>query len=423
MRVVVVGGGVAGVSTVAALRAGGFDGDLTLVDAGEFPYDRPPLSKDYLAGSKDLEQIALQRPHWYDEQGVRLLTRTTVTALRTPDGGIELGDGTLLPADRVVLATGGGAARPPIPGAVGDRVHVLRTAEDADRLRAVLVPGARILVVGAGLIGAEAASTAVDLGCEVVLADPVAMPLAAALGEDLAAWLHGLHARRGITTLRAGIASFAETGDGVEASFAGGVEASFAGGVEPRTSDAAALGAVARAERLRAFDAVVLGVGMTPQTALAEAAGLDVDGGVLVDAGQVTSNPAVLAVGDGARTRRGPRVEHWEAAQHDGARAAATILGTPAPEPPAPWFWTDRHGRHVEVVGHMDAADQIIVRGSFEDPSFSVFGLRDGLVVAAAAVDDSTAVRAARRMIDRRIPADPARLSDPSVNVRVLLRG
>jgi NADPH-dependent 2,4-dienoyl-CoA reductase/sulfur reductase-like enzyme len=239
----------------------------------------------------------------------------------------------------------------------------------------------------------------------------VATPLAAALGEDLAAWLHGLHARRGITTLRAGVASFAETGDGIEASFAGGVE--------PRTSDPAALGA----ERSRVFDVVVLGVGMTPQTALAEAAGLDADRGVLVDAGQVTSNPAVLAVGDGARTRRGPRVEHWEAAQHDGARAAATILGTPGPEPAAPWFWTDRHGRHVEVAGHMDPADQVIVRGSFDDPSFSVFGLRDGLVVAAAAVDDSTAVRAARRMIDRRIPADPARLSDPSVNLRVLLRG
>ncbi|MFB9624133.1 NAD(P)/FAD-dependent oxidoreductase [Nonomuraea helvata] len=384
MRVVIVGGGIAGVSTAAALRAGGFDGDLTLVDAGEFPYDRPPLSKDYLTGAKDLEQIALRPPQWYDKQSIRLLNRVRVTALRS--GGVELQDGTLLPADRVVLATGGGAARPPIPGC--ERAHVLRTAEDADRLRAALRPGARVLVVGGGLIGAEVASNAVDLGCEVVLTDPVATPLAAAVGVELAAWLHRQHTTRGISTVQAGVESL----DGAETALAG---------------------------VRRVFDAVVLGVGMVPETALAEAAGLKVDRGIVVDGGQVTSNPAILAVGDSARSRDG----HWEAAQHDGARAAATILGAPPPMPTAPWFWTDRHGHHVEAVGHMAAAGRTVVRGSFDDPAFSVFGLCDGLVVAAAAVDDSNAVRAARRMIDRRIPVDPARLSDPSVSLRSLLRG
>ncbi|MEV4581588.1 FAD-dependent oxidoreductase [Nonomuraea jabiensis] len=401
MKVVIVGGGVAGVSTAAALRSGGFDGDLTIVDAGEFPYDRPPLSKEYLAGSRELKQIALQPPHWYDEQRVRLLSRTMATALRIRDGGVELADGRLLSADRVVLATGGGAARPPIPGVGSDRVHVLRTVEDADRLRAALTPGARVLVVGAGLIGAEVASTAVELSCEVVLVDPVPTPLAAALGNELAIWLHGLHARRGVTVEREGVAAFTET--------SGGIEASFLGSLEPQV-----------------FDLAVLGVGMLPSTSLAAAAGLEVDRGIVVDARQVTSNPAVLAVGDPARTRRNrlllPRTEHWEAAQHDGARAAATILGTRPPASAAPWFWTDRHGRHVEVVGHMETAERIVMRGCFDDPAFSVFGLLDGRVVAAAAVDDSTAVRAARRMIDRRVPADPDRLSDPSVNLRTLLR-
>lgn len=394
---VIVGGGVAGVSTVAALRAGGFDGDLTLVDAGEFPYDRPPLSKEYLAAGKDLKQIALRPPYWYDEQRVRLINQSTVTALRP--GHVELAGGLLLRADRVVLATGGGAARPPIPGAGSPRVHVLRTAEDADRLRAALTPGARLLVVGAGLIGAEVAATAAGLGCEVVLADPVAAPLAAALGPELAAWLHGLHARRGIVTVCAGVASFEE--------IRGGIQARFSSGFEPA----------------RVFDAVLLGVGMVPATGLAAPAGLAVQRGVLVDDRQVTSNPAVLAVGDAARPRHGPRAEHWDAAQHDGARAAAAILGTRPPAPVTPWFWTDRHGLHVEVAGHMEAAHHVVVRGSFDDPAFSVFGLRDGLVVAAASVDDPNAVRAARRMIDRRVPADPGRLSDPSVNLRALLRG
>ncbi|MEU5095243.1 FAD-dependent oxidoreductase [Streptomyces sp. NPDC020996] len=401
-RVVIVGGGIAGVSTAGALRAGGFDGDVTIVDPGEFPYDRPPLSKDFLLGVKNTEQIALQPPQWYDDQRVRLVNRTAVTALHPAEGKVELSDGAVLPADRVVLATGGAAARPPIPGIGSERVHVLRTAEDADRLRPALAPGADILVVGAGLIGAEVASTALRLGCEVTLVDPVAVPLNAALGPDLAAWLHGLHARHGITAVQAGVEAFADRGERIEARLAG---------------ESAA----------RSYDAVVLGVGMVPHTELAERAGLEVDRGIVVDAGQVTSHPAVLAVGDPARTRHDgvllPRTEHWEAARHDGARAAATLLGAEAPAPTAPWFWTDRHGRHVEAVGHMDAAESTVVRGGFDDPSFAVFGLRDGFVVAAAAVDDSTAVRAARRMIDRRVPADAGKLADPAVNLRSLMRG
>ncbi|MFG2965893.1 NAD(P)/FAD-dependent oxidoreductase [Streptomyces sp. NPDC048288] len=401
-RVVIVGGGVAGVSTAAALRSGGFDGDLTLVDAGDFPYDRPPLSKDFLAGTKDIKQIALQPPQWYDDQRVRLINRTAVTALRPRDASVELPDGRLLPADLVVLATGGGAARPPIPGIDSDRVHVLRTADDADRLRPALAPGARVLVVGAGLIGAEVASTAVRLGCQVDLVDPVAVPLAAVLGPELASWLHDLHARHRITTLRASVESFTELRTGIEVRLTSVAEP-------------------------RLYDAVVLGVGMVPCTELAQFAGLEVDRGIVVDERHVTSNPAVLAVGDPARVRRDgallPRTEHWEAARHDGARAAATLLGTAPPEPTVPWFWTDRHARHVEAVGHLDTAEHTVVRGAFDDPPFAVFGLRDGLVVAAASVDDPSAVRAARRMIDRRIPADAARLADPSVKPRDLLRG
>jgi NADPH-dependent 2,4-dienoyl-CoA reductase/sulfur reductase-like enzyme len=396
-RVVIVGGGIAGVSTAGALRAGGFDGDITLVDGGEFPYDRPPLSKEFLAGTKDIQQIALQPSQWYDDQRVRLLNRTVVAALRPREGKVDLTDGTLLPADRVVLATGGSAARPPIPGGDSQRVRVLRTAEDADLLRPHLVPGARLLIVGAGLIGAEVASTAVRLGCEVTLVDPLAEPLRAALGPELATWLHDLHTWHGITTVQAAVESFTDRGYHIEARFAG-----------RRGS--------------RPYDAVVLGVGMVPHTGLAEQTGLAVDRGIVVDAGQVTSNPAVLAVGDSARRRGAPRAEHWEAAQHDGTRAAATLLGADAPAPTAPWFWTDRHGRHVEAVGLMDSAAETAVRGTFDDPSFALFGLRDGYVVAAAAVDDSAAVRAARRMIDRRIPADAGRLSDPAVNLRALLR-
>jgi 3-phenylpropionate/trans-cinnamate dioxygenase ferredoxin reductase component len=401
-RIVVIGGGIAVVSTVAALRAGGFDGELTLVDAGELPYDRPPLSKEFLKGDRDIKQIALQPEQWYVEHSVRLLNRTTATAVRPGTGRVELSDGSALPADRVVLATGGRAARPLIPGGASDRVHVLRTVQDAERLRAALVPGATVLVVGAGLIGAEVASTALDVGCRVVLADPAHRPLATVFGDGIAGWLHDVHGQRGIETVHAAVESFRE--------IPGGIEATFSGQDAPRR-----------------VDVVLLGVGMVPETSLAEAAGLDVDRGVIVDDGQVTSNPDILAVGDPARIRRHgvllPRTEHWEAAQHDGVRAAASILGLPAPPGTAPWFWTDRHGLHVEAVGEMAVADTVIPRGHLGEPPFAAFGLRERRVVAAVAVNDSAAVRAARRLIDRAIPADPGRLADITTDLRKLLRG
>lgn len=400
--VVIVGGGIAGVSTAAALRAGGFVGDVTLVDAGEFPYDRPPLSKDFLEGGKQLTDIALQRPQWYDDNKIRLIPTSRVTALDTASGQVELFDGTRIAADRVVLATGGRAARPPIPGSSSPRVHVLRTAGDAARLRAALFTGARVLVVGAGLIGAEVASTAVDLGCQVTLVDPVRPPLAAAVGTEIARWMHDQHGARGIHLVRAGVEELRDN--------ASGIEARLTNDAEPQT-----------------FDVVVLGVGMVPETALAEAAGLEVDRGIIVDRTQTTSNPAVLAIGDPARTRHDgtllPRTEHWEAAQHDGQRAAAAILGIAPPAEGAPWFWTDRHHRHVEVVGAMAGAERTVLRGALGDPKFSAFGLVGDRLIGAVGVDDSTAVRAARRLIDRGIAVDADRLADPSVELRTLLRG
>lgn len=400
-RVLVVGGGIGGVSTVAALRAGGYAGDLTLVDAGEFPYDRPPLSKAYLAGTAEAKQLALQPPAWYDEQAVRLVTGVRATRLSPATGEVALSDGTTLRPDRVVLATGGGAARPPIPGADSPRVHVLRTLDDADRLRPVLTGGGRLLAVGAGLIGAEVASTAAELGCQVVLADPVAPPLAAAVGPELAEWLHADHAGHGIEVVQGAVTALAETAAGITARL-GGEDAD------------------------RTFDAVLLAVGLRPETALAEEAGLTVDRGIVVDPGHVTSNPAVLAVGDPVRVRSGtgvaPRAEHWEAAAHQGQRAAATLLGLPAPEPTAPWFWTDRHQRHVEAVGHMAAASDTVVRGALGGDRVAVFGLHEGRVVAVAAVDDPTSIRAARRMIDRAVPVDATELADPAVDLRKLLR-
>ncbi|MER7558719.1 FAD-dependent oxidoreductase [Nocardioides sp. NPDC126508] len=398
--VVVVGGGIAGVSTVAELRKHGYAGELTLVSADPIPYDRPPLSKEYLAGGRDLDSIALQAPEWYAEQRVSLVGGAVAVALRPDAGEVELADGRVLSADRIVLATGGRAVRPAL-GEVGSAIHVLREVGEADRLHTQLVPGARLLIVGAGLIGAEVASTARKLGAEVVLVDPLAPPLAAAVGLEVATWLHGLHTDHGVEALTTTVETLLETPTGVAAQLKG----------EPDS---------------REFDAVLLAVGLAPETALAAAAGLETSRGILVDAGQVTSHPSVLAVGDCARRRDHHRAEHWEAAQRDGARAAATILDAPPPPASAPWWWSDRYGLHVEGVGEMrspDAEHTTVVRGAVGEPPFSVFTLRGERVIGAVAVDDSNAVRAARRMIDRGVDVRASDIADPGTDLRKLLRG
>ncbi|MFD4325201.1 NAD(P)/FAD-dependent oxidoreductase [Nocardioides sp. NPDC058538] len=414
--VVVVGGGIAGVSTVAELRKHGYTGELTLVSADPIPYDRPPLSKDYLLGAKGLESISLQAPEWYAEQRVDLITDALVVALDPAAGTVELSDGRELSADRIVLATGGHSRWPDLERVVRellDRpsagrdiprsttgIHTLRSDDDADALRHVLLPRARLLVVGAGLIGAEVASTARKLECEVVLVDPADPPIAPAVGVQVATWLHSLHAVHGVETVTATVEKLEST--------SAGVVAHIAGEAEPRT-----------------FDAVLLAVGMVPDAAVAKAAGLEVDNGVLVDDRQVTSHPNVLAVGDCARRRGHRRAEHWEAALHDGQRAAATILGVEAGAETAPWFWTDRYDLHVEVVGEMhepDSEHESVVRGTLGEPPFSVFILRGERVIGAVAVDDPATAKAARRLIDRGVDVRASALADPTTDLRKLLR-
>jgi len=395
--VVVVGAGIGGISAAASLRARGYDGEVTVVDAGDFPHDRPPLSKAYLAGKTGAADIALQPEHWYDDNRINLRCQRRATALRC-EGAVELDDGTMIAASRVVLATGATAARPILPGIEDDRIHGLRTATDADRLAAALVPGARLLIVGAGLIGAEVASTATDIGCAVTLVDPTEIPLSQAFGADVADWLHGLAARRGVDVHTAAVRGFTSSREGITATIG---------------------------ETSADFDAVLMAVGMRADTALAAAAGLRLDRGVLVDDAMVSSNSAILAVGDvasptGAFTGgRG----HWETARLQADRVAATIVGQPlqAGAPPPPWFWTDRFGLHVEVVGEMSSGESVVVRGTFGEPPFAAFALRGDKLVGAVGVDDTKAVRAARRMIERDVSVDAEALRDISIDLRTLL--
>ncbi|MDQ4502883.1 FAD-dependent oxidoreductase [Sinomonas sp. ASV322] len=406
-QIVVVGGGVAAFSAISELRSRGFDGAITLLSPEGLPYDRPTLSKGYLLGTEDATKIRLAPEAWYAERSIELVPERAV-ALRPAEGAVELDGGRRLPADRVLLATGGVPRCLGVPG--GEAAHTLRDLADSDALRRALAPGARVAVVGAGLIGAEVASAAVVLGAEATLIDPVDPPLVPAVGEALARRLHAMHAERGIRTI-VGAPVGIEAHDGAAPGSAYSV----------RFADGSTVAA----------DAVVAGIGILPDTALAEAAGLEAEGGVIVDDTGATSNPAVFAAGDTCRRRAGDgtlarRSEHWEAAVHSGQVAAAGMLGAEPPQFGAPWLWSDRHGVHVEAVGTLDERHapgaRTVLRMVDGVPQAAFLLAADGHLLGCSAVDLPLVVRAARRIIDRGIVPDPDALADPSADPRKLTR-
>ncbi|GGV76196.1 hypothetical rubredoxin/ferredoxin reductase [Streptomyces gelaticus] len=402
-RIAMVGAGLSAVSACDALRGGGYDGEIVLLsDEAGPPYDRPPLSKDVLTGSAATRgDIALRPADWYEKQRVELRPGIAVTALRPDEGVLELADGSELTADRIVLATGGTARTLPVPGADDPAVHTLRTWAEAERLRARLVPGARIAVIGAGLIGAETAAVATALGCAVTLIDPVPVPLTAVVGPDIAGALHARHRAEGIDVITGGVERI-DRAPGTEE-----VTVTVGGRPEPV-----------------AADTVVVGIGIRPATALAEAAGLTVDNGIVVDVAQRTSHPRVYAVGDVARRSGDPvRHEHWDAARSSGQAAAAGLLGAAPPARSASWFWSDRYGSRLEGVGSMADAEETVVRGDVASGAFTVFGLRASVLIAAAAIDRPKDIKAAQRLIARAVPVRADRLTDPATELRALLRG
>ncbi|GAA3325204.1 NAD(P)/FAD-dependent oxidoreductase [Paeniglutamicibacter sulfureus] len=398
--VVIIGGGLSGFTAAKELRGRGFAGTLSIIDPEGLPYDRPPLSKDYLAGSKDAAGIALAPATWYVENNVTVITGTA-TALDPDAGTATLADGRVLVADRFVLATGGRARRLSIPGGDLPGVLELRTKNDADTLRGLLAPGVRLAIVGAGLIGAETASSARAFGAEVTLVDPVEIPLVPAIGEVLASRLHAMHSEHQVRTVT--------------------------GIPEEITQDAEGYGILLSTGETIAADVVLVGIGIIAATELAEAAGLDTDNGVLVDERGATSHPRVFAVGDSARTRLADgtllrRAEHWEHAMNAGATAAAAILNQEPPVHGASWFWSDRHGVHVEGVGSMHGDGEHVVR-MLDGVPIAAFRLdAEGLMLGAAAIDGGLTVRAARRIIDRSIKVDPLALADPATELKKLAR-
>jgi 3-phenylpropionate/trans-cinnamate dioxygenase ferredoxin reductase subunit len=400
---VIVGGSAAGIAAALSLRDHGFPGRVTVIDADcELPYERPPLSKAIAdAGMRFL--VPIMPAEVYAERDVELLLSTRVLALEPARRLVVLDDGRTLQADHVLLATGARALLPQLPGVSLPGVLTLRDAHDARELTDRLRRGGPVVVVGGGFIGLEVAAVAREAGLDVTVVEQAPRPLERPMGPDLAGRVTRLHTCRGVR-IRTGVSVLEFTGGGE------------VDGVRLTTGE------------VLPASTVVVGVGVRPDTALAEHAGVACDHGVIVDRQCRTSDPWILAAGDVTRQPNpflsAPgRIEHWDNAQKQGAVAGAVMAGAADREhTDLPYFYSEQFGHTLQMYGRFDTGDTFVLREDATDASFLGFWLRDGRITAAAALDRPKDLRTVRPLIETGAPVTAADLSSPDTNLRALAK-
>jgi 3-phenylpropionate/trans-cinnamate dioxygenase ferredoxin reductase component len=395
---IIVGASLAGAKAAETLRDEGFDGRVVLVGAeDERPYERPPLSKDYLRGEVGREKVYVHDESFYAEHDIELRPGRTVESLDTSTSELALDDGERLRYDRLLLTTGAEPRRLSIPGAELDGVLYLRSVQDSDALRERLERGGAVVVVGAGWIGAEVAASARQRGLEVTVLDPVGVPLERVLGAEVGAIYRDIHTDHGTEMLM---------GTGVEA-FEGDKAVE-----RVRTSDGREL----------ECDFVVVGVGVEPRTQLATQAGLAVDNGISVDKHLQTSVPGVFAAGDVANAHH-PfygeqiRVEHWANALNQGPAAARNMLDRTVAYDRLPYFFSDQYDVGMEYSGFARTWDRVVFRGDPSTREFVAFWLVEDRVVAGMNLNVWDITDSIQRLIRERVPVDERRLADPDVSL------
>ncbi|MBJ7446757.1 MAG: FAD-dependent oxidoreductase [Brevundimonas sp.] len=401
-KVVIIGAGHAGGTAAALLRQYGFEGQIVLAGSETVPpYQRPPLSKAWLKGHAERDDLLLRPDSFYVEQDIDLRLGVTATAIEQAGRSVAFSDGTTETYNALILATGSVARKLAIPGADRPELIELRTLEDAERLKAALGPGRRLAVVGGGYVGLEAAASARALGAEVAVIERMDRVLARVASETLSTFFTAWHRAQGVDIL---------TGAEVTAFEADGV----------RLADG----------RLIAADAILVGVGALANEALAHQAGLDCLNGIVVDEAARTSDPAIWAIGD-ATHRPIPvhgalrhRLESVPNALEQAKQAAAAITGRPAPAPEVPWFWSDQYELKLQIAGLPDGADRQIVRGVPDIDTgpvgFAVFHLAGARIVSVEAVNAPAEFMAGRQMIARGTPVDAEKLADTSVSMKLV---
>jgi 3-phenylpropionate/trans-cinnamate dioxygenase ferredoxin reductase subunit len=399
-RILILGAGHAGGSVAAFLRQYGHTGPITIVGhEPTLPYQRPPLSKAWLKGEAGEEDLQLRSPSFYADNDIAVLRGATATAIDRAARTVTLGSGESLPYDILILATGARARPLPIPGADLDGVLALRTAADAEALKAKLAPGKRLVVVGGGYVGLEVAASARALGAEVMVVEREARLLARVAGEALSGFFHAYHSGRGVRFLLGGSVTAVEGDNGH-----------------------AVAAILDHGERLPS-DVVLIGVGALPNQEIAQAAGLPCQDGVIVDGEARTADSAIFAIGDVTRRPlplydRSFRLESVPSALEQAKQAAAAITGRKAPPPEVPWFWSDQYDVKLQIAGLPFDVDQRVTRGDPTGAKFAVFHLKGDVIQAVEAVNSPAEFMGGRQLIGSRKPVSLERLADPAVSMK-----
>ena len=401
--VAIVGTSAAGVSAAATLRTDGYRGRIVLIgDDAAAPYDRPLLSKGYLAGAIGFDKLLLRPEAYWADNNVELRLGVRAVDLDVANRTLTLSDDSRVAADAVILATGGRSRELSVPGAELAGVFGLRTLADSAAIRAAAANAEHAVIVGMGFIGAEVAATLRGMGIEVTVVEPLSVPLERVLGERVGAVVGGLHAEHGVQMIFGdGVVGF--DGDG------GRVR-------EVATSSGS---------RLKA-DMVIVGVGMVPDTALVADTAVELSNGILVDEFARSSVEGIYAAGDVANHfhplyGRHVRTEHWTHAVDHGAVAARSVLGTAAPYDTVPWVWSDQYDLALQYAGMHTGWDALVVRGDLDARDAIAFYIRDEIPVAAVALNRGRDMRRALGILKRAQPVSVAALADDDTDLRTLL--
>ncbi|HXS19920.1 MAG TPA: FAD-dependent oxidoreductase [Steroidobacteraceae bacterium] len=401
-RIVIVGGGQAAVQAIDTLRRKGFTGELVLIgDEPWLPYQRPPLSKKYLAGALERERLLLRPQHFYESHSVVAQLGRRVEEVSRSEQRLRLDDGSTLAYDALLLATGSRPRPLVVPGADLEGTYFLRTIADVERIRAELVPGRRLVVVGGGYIGLEVAATAREAGLEVTVLEMADRVMNRVVCPQLSTFYEAEHARHGVRILCNSRVRALASSPGSRRVRAVVTE----DGVE------------------HAADAVVVGVGVLPTDELAVGAGLSCDNGVVVDDHCRTSDPRIYAAGDctshpSLHYGRRLRLESVDNAFEQGASAALNLLGVETIHDKVPWFWSDQYDLKLIIIGVCQGHDTVVTRGDPASRAFSVCYLRDGELIAVDTVNSPKDQMAARKLIAARARPNPDRLADHTVPLR-----
>lgn len=404
--IVVLGAGMAGGTAAATLRSLGFEGRVILVgDEPELPYERPPLSKEFLRGDRTLDQFLVRPAEFWDQHNVERHLGTSAVRVDPASRLVVLDNGLQLRYDKLLVATGLRNRTIAAPGSDLAGIHGLRTAADARAIRAAAEGAGHAVVVGMGFIGAEVTASLRAMGIEVDVVEPLPGPVHRALGPELGAVLAGIHREHGA------VLHFVE---GVEA-----FEGKQGAGNDRVTA------VVTRSAGAIACDLVVVGVGTQPATEALAGSGIPLDNGVVVDEYCQTPVPDVYAAGDVANhyhpgLGRHIRVEHWQHALKHGAAAARSMLGERTPYADVHWFWSDQYDLNIQAAGVPAGWDDMVVRGSMQERRFVAFSMHADRIAGAVAFNSAKDLRRCMPLIQDGAAVDRARLADPDVDIRTV---